>query len=117
MYFCGRRSNEIEAEFSRWWQVTRVAWGAEFDPKYRWVFYPRGSITINSEAPISGVRVTLPKKCEATVTANRQLRVTPSEDGDYSVLYRTPAGRRTVHRLDLTVEDGEITDVSLTSSS
>jgi hypothetical protein len=114
MYFCGRRSGEIENGFNRWWQVTRVVWGADFDPNYRWVYYPRGSITINTEAPISGVRVTLSKKCKATITADRQLRVTPTENGDYSVVFRTP-GRRTVHRLDVTFENGEFTDVSQTS--
>jgi hypothetical protein len=115
VFFLGRRSEEIEAGFQRWWQVTRVRFGGDVQKGHRVVMWPRGSATINEGSTITKVSTDDPRVCTVTHVSDRQLRITPAANGQTTVRYGMP-GLPKPCRFLVIVEDGRIADWTLTGS-
>ncbi len=111
-FFCGSRWNDIKSSGENWWKVTRVRWGASVSSN-EGVMWPRGSITINH--PQAFKKITSGDAMIATITADHQLRVSPKEDGKFSVEYQLSRGNFSTGTLDLEVTNGRIADWALSS--
>jgi hypothetical protein len=111
-FFCGQRSDEISRQANKWWQVTRVWFGATANPKHRVVMWPQGSATINEQFPIQRIWIDNSKICSATMTSPRQLRVSPMSDGEAVVSY-AGIGTQKPRRFEVVVENGQIVDWTL----
>jgi hypothetical protein len=113
-FFGGRRSSEIESAARRWWQVTRVRFGAEMRKREHVVMWPPNSATINEDGPVQSISADNRKVCRVTLVSDRQIRITPANDGETVVRYSLPNLPKPCE-FRVVVENKRIADWILTS--
>jgi Flp pilus assembly secretin CpaC len=91
--FVGRQSYQIRSLANRWWEVTRVRFGGDVNPRYPVVNWPPGSLTINENVPIQAIINSNPNVADVRLSSSRQLQISPKAFGQARVSYKTPGGR------------------------
>jgi hypothetical protein len=108
-FFFGQQFDGIKSAAGRWWQVTRVRWGAS--PQSREiVHWPPGAVTINEPFAIQPVGVTDPDVAVYSLTSSRQIRISPESDGMAKVSYKIAGGKYRTRVMHVAVEQGRIVD-------
>jgi hypothetical protein len=113
-FFIGGRSDEIESAAKRWWQVTRVQWGGDFRRNEHIVMWPPNSATINEDGAVQSVTIDNSEVCRVTQVSDRQIRITPTSDGETVIRYSLSILPKPCE-LRLVVENNKIVDWILTS--
>jgi hypothetical protein len=113
-FFCGRRSDEIESAARRWWQVTRVRFGADVRKREHVVMWPPNSATINEDRPVQSISTDNREVCRVALISDRQIRITPTSDGETVVRYSLPNLLKPCE-FRVVVENNRIADWSLSS--
>ena len=113
-FFCGRQSNEIQSLTARWWQVTRVRWGASVD-QTEFVHWPPRSLTINEINAIQAATTYDPSIASVTFAVANQMCISPKADGKTVVSYNLAGGNRRSAEMEVEILNGKVTmDWSLT---
>jgi hypothetical protein len=108
-FYSGRNSEQFQISARKWWQVTRVRFGASV-ASHEIIDWPPGGITINSQFPLKLTSVGDGNITSASLIGSRQLRITAKANGRSDVTFLSVGSPFPKCKFVIEVENGRIAD-------